>query len=110
MLYRQTTYRSLTGSRSLIELSDFAYGEWIVYENNVPKYHVQCFDEKESSSVIKALLTNGKTFENILDCINKQNGTRLSLKKRPIILIVKRTELIELDLKPLPNHLLKELK
>jgi len=35
----------LFSRKNLYRLSDFSYGEWILFENGVPRYYLYAFDE-----------------------------------------------------------------
>ena len=109
--YLQVSFQTLTGIKTFIDLGDFSYGEWIIYDNEVPKYHIVTTDTASSSnSRIKLLISAGmETIESILRRINSKNNTRLSLGEKPFIEIVKKEELIELDLPPLPDHWLENI-
>ncbi len=109
--YLQVSFRTLTGIRTFIDLGDFSYGEWIIYDNNIPKYHVGFSDIPSSSNKLLLSLLNSKTetIESILEKINTKNNTRLSLGKRPFIEIIEKEESIELDLTPLPDHWLENI-
>jgi hypothetical protein len=100
--YRQTTYYTLTGLKKLIDLGDQNDGEWIVYEDGQPKYHVEVFSELR-------LLLKKEKIETILDTISKANDVNLSLGKRPLIEIVKETKLVTLDLGPLPESWVQQI-
>jgi len=108
--YLQVSYQTLTGIKTFIDLGDFSYGEWIIYDNKVPKYHVGFTDiASKSNRVIIALLENKtETIESILEKINAKNNTSLSLYNKPLG-IIKKEELIELDLTPLPDRWLENI-
>jgi len=110
-LYRVTTYYSLHGPVSFVELPDAAYGEWIIYDNSVPKYHVNVFDNNADSNVqLQVLIKNkNETIESVIDKINTNQNTQLSLGSKPVIEIVQSSELVDLDLKPLPEHWIKNI-
>ena len=108
--YREITYRTLTGTKRFIELGDHAYGEWIIYENDQPKYHVNIFDKSAASLKIDELLhTKEQNIEAILDMISKANRVNLSLGKRPVIGIIKKSKLISLNLGPLPESWVQQI-
>jgi len=109
--YLQVSFQTLTGIKTFIDLGDFSYGEWIIYDNNLPKYHITITDTaSNSNNVIKSLIGTGtENIGSILGRINSKNNTRLSLGERPIIEIIKKEELIELDLPPLPDHWLENI-
>jgi hypothetical protein len=49
------------------------------------------------------------TIEGIIKNINTHYGTKLSLTTRPLIELIKKEELIELDLGPLPEQWVKNI-
>lgn len=103
--YRQISYSTLFGLKRFIDLGDFGYKEWIIYNNAIPKYHVNCFRENSASdAIINGLLSSKlETIESIMDKINKAQATKLSFIERPFLELVKKIELVELDLIPLPE-------
>jgi hypothetical protein len=101
MQYRVLTYLSFHGKVDVIDLSDLSYGEWIVYDNKVPKYHINCFEKNDSDLKIKYLLDKKKNINNIIDIINNENNITLSLSNKPLGIMIK-SELKNLELKPFP--------
>jgi trehalose utilization protein len=98
MKYRCITYQRESGNYEFIELGDYSYGEWIVYENNCPKFHVNCFRENsQADSLIKDLIEKENwTIEEILEKINQEENRHLSLGKRPSLAISSQCKEIEL--------------
>ena len=87
MKYRTITFKTLTGNQEYIDLGDQSYGEWIIYENKFPKFHINCFRENShADSLIKSLIENENwTIEKLLDKINQMDNRHLTLGKRPLI-------------------------
>lgn len=112
MKYLVRTFKTLTGDQVLIDLGDQAYGEWIVYENNAPKFHASCFKESsKSDSLLRDLIENDKwTFEALLARINHLEQKKLSLGKHPLIEIEVTSELKEIELEPIPVEWLGKMK
>lgn len=104
MKYKLTTYKTLTGNKEILELTEDAYGQWIIYQNKKPKFHVNCFDfENESNQILNSLLlSQQKTIKEVLSIINKKNNTNLSIEKAPMLEIKVDSKLKELNLEPLP--------
>lgn len=104
MKYKLTTYKTLIGNKEILELTEDAYGQWIIYQNKKPKFHVNCFDFKNESNQIlnSLLLSQQKTIKEILSSINKKNNTNLSIEKAPMLEIKVDSKLKELNLEPLP--------
>lgn len=111
MKYRITTFKTLTGNLELIDLGDQAYGEWIIYEDRIPKFHVCCFRENSrSDSMINDLIESKDwTIEKILDRINEINKSKLTFGKRPKIEIEKSSELRELELESMPLEWIEQI-
>jgi len=110
MKYLQLSFYTLTGVKKIIDLGDFSWAEWIVYDNKVPKYHINLYTELSSDMMINSIINKKEnTIEGIIENINSRYGTKLSLITRPLIVIVKKEELIELDLVPLPEEWVKNI-
>ena len=111
MLYLTLTYITLQGKVQLIELANFVYGEWIIYNGNKPTYHVSVFNENcVSDATIKILIENKlETIETILRKINACQGTALSLKRRTVFGVLISTQSINWSLDPLPIDWIKSL-
>jgi len=109
--YRQLSYHTLSGVRKFIDPGDFSYGEWIIYEDKIPKYHIRTFDKNPSDKIIDELIASKReSIESIVDKVGNIHNKKLTIgKNRPIIRLVKKSELIELDLIPLPYEWVKQL-
>ena len=104
MKYKLTTYKTLTGNKEILELTEDAYGQWIIYQSKKPMFHVNCFDfENESNQILNSLLlVKQQSINRILNNINKKNNINLSLEKAPLIEIKVASKIKELELEPLP--------
>ena len=102
--YRVTTYKTITGTREYVDLGDHAYGEWIVYDGIIPKYHINCFRESSDSDTrIKFLLDKQKrTIGDIIIQVNSLTNQNLSIGERPLLEHLIASNIKELELKPLP--------
>lgn len=108
--YLQVSFYTLTGIRKLIDLGDFVYGEWVIYNNKKPEYHIILFQNDASNLLIKSLLESKKeTVDSIINKINIKQGTKLSLGTSPLIELIQKEELIELNLIPFPDHWVKNI-
>ena len=112
MKYRIRTYKTLTGKRDFVDLGGQSYGEWVVYEKEIPKFHISCFSENSKSDlIIKELIESSKwTIEAIIDRINESYETALTLDNRPVIKFQIASELRDLDLTPLPTKWMEKIK
>ncbi len=101
--YRVITYWTLTGNREFIDLGDQSYGEWIIYEDLKPKYHVSLFDQSESAQLIKGRLEKeGWSIEQLLQWISDRQNVKLSEGSRPLVEIVVTSDVRKLDLQSIP--------
>jgi hypothetical protein len=50
-----TAVYTLTGKKYLYALGDMAYGEWLIYKNNKPRYYLNVFEDNN-----KHLIDEGK--------------------------------------------------
>jgi len=110
-MYRQLSFYTLNGIVKFIDLGDSVYGEWIIYDDMAPKYHVNLFDKNFNSNVIvNSLLENKKeTIDSVIKKISTQQGVKLSMGVRPGIEILQKSEMIDLELAPLPESWLKNI-
>jgi hypothetical protein len=71
-----TKVYTLTGKKYLYALGDMAYGEWLVYKNNKPRYYLNVFEDN-NENLIKEGQSNLQSYiENKLKLIDED----LSLK------------------------------
>ena len=104
MKYKATRYKTLIGEKEILEITENPYGQWIIYENRKPKFHVNCFDFKnESNQILNGmLLAQQKPISKVLEIINRKNRINLSIEKAPLLEIKVDSTFKELDLGPLP--------
>lgn len=104
MKYKLTRYKTLTGNKEILELTENAYGQWIIYQNKKPMFHINCFDFKNESNQIlnSLLLAQQKTIQEVLSTINRKRNTKLSIEKAPFLEIKVDSTVKELNLEPLP--------
>ncbi|MES2064737.1 MAG: hypothetical protein V4456_22665 [Bacteroidota bacterium] len=89
-----------------VDIGDFSYGQWIIYDNGIPSYHVDVFDKNFASNVqlLKLLENKQETIQSIIAKINTKENIQLSFGHKPTIEIIKKSELVKLDLKPIPEN------
>jgi hypothetical protein len=104
MKYKLTKYKTLTGNKEILELTEDAYGQWIIYQNKQPMYHINCFDfDTKSNQILNGmLLAQQKSIDEVLGIINRKNRTNLSIEKAPFLEIKVDSTIKELNLEPLP--------
>lgn len=109
MNYQLITYRTLTGTKEIIKPSEKRSAQWVVYSDNKPMYHIDCYDLKTESNVIlnSLILANQSPVEDVLKHINKKHNLKLSVKRAPLIEIKIKSEIKDLDLRPLPIEWLR---
>jgi len=103
MIVRVEKIPILFSNKSIYRLSDFRYGQWLIWENNLPKYYVDLLDEKYSS--IREII-NGDV-EDFLTRTFSQKRLKLSMKVSIFgIPLPSKAKIVELDLAELPVELL----
>ena len=106
MKYKLTTYRTITGTKEILEIPKKKSTQWIIYQNDEPKYFVDCFDFKTESNLImnNLILSERKSIDEVIKKIRKKNKIKLSLPKTPIFEFEVKSEIKELELEPLPEE------
>jgi hypothetical protein len=108
MNFQISTYRTFSGIKEIVEIPRKKVTQWVIYQDNKPKFFVDFFDlEKESNSMMNSLVLCGKkSIEEVLELINKKNNIYLSIPKISKIGIQKKikTESKELNLEALPEE------
>ncbi len=103
--YNLTTYKTFTGVKKVLELQEKKRTEAVVYKDNKPSYHVDCFDLKNESNLIMNGLVLGqkKSIAQVIKAIGKKNNVNLSVKEGPLLFVKKTVEVTEESLPPLPE-------
>ena len=108
MKLKLSTYRTFSGVKEVLEIPDKKETQWIIYENNKPKYFVDFFDlEIESNAMMNSLvLCSKRSLDDVLQLINKRNNIKLSIPKISKLGVKKKIkfEIIEMTLPPLPEE------
>ena len=103
----KNTYRTFSGTKEVIEIPNKKETQWLIYEDDKPKYFVDFFDlGTESNSMMNSLVLCGKkTIEEVLALINEKNNTNLSIPVITKLGLKKKlkSEKIELHLESLPE-------
>jgi hypothetical protein len=107
MNFQISTYRTLSGITEVLEISRKKETQWIVYQDNTPRFFVDFFDlEIESNVMMNSLVLCAKrSIEDVLNIISKNNNVNLSIKKISRLGFYKKikTEAKEINLDPLPE-------
>ncbi|WP_226789040.1 hypothetical protein [Polaribacter porphyrae] len=103
----ETTYRTFSGTKTILEIPKRKSSQYIVYEDNLPKYYVDLYDLSiESNSMMNSLVLCAKrSMTETLKLINKKNNINLSVIKISKLGLYKKkkSKKVEVDLKPLPE-------
>ncbi|WP_299666929.1 hypothetical protein [uncultured Polaribacter sp.] len=107
MNFITNTYRTLSGIKKVVELPVKKDYQWVIYQDNKPAYFVDYFDlEKESNAMMNILvLCSDNSLNDVLKIISKRNNIYLSVPKVSRIGLQKKikSEIIDLDLQPIPK-------
>lgn len=102
-----TTYRTLSGTKKIIEVPNKKNTQWVIYEDDKPKYYTDFYDlEIESNAMMNSLVLCAKrSIQEVLEIINKRNNINLSIPKVSRLGYKKKikSEKIELTLEPIPE-------
>ena len=108
MIFLETTYRTYSGIKKIIEIRQKKPKQWIIYKDDNPSYFVDFYDlEKESNCMMNSLVLCAKrSIKEVLELINKKNNINLSVPKISRLGFKKKikSKLIELDLEPIPEE------
>ena len=108
MTFLTTTYKTLSGTKEIVEIQNKKSTQWIIYKDNKPTYFVDFYDlEIESNAMMNSLvLCEKRSIQEALVLINKRNNINLSVPKITRLGYKKviKSEVIELNLEPLPEE------
>ena len=103
----KSTYRTFSGIREIIEVPKNNGAKWVIYQDDKPTFFVDLYDLSiESNSMMNSLVLCAKiNIEDVLKLVNKRNNINLSIPKiSSLIFKIKlKSEIMELDLVPLPE-------
>jgi len=70
----KTTYLTFSGKKEVIEIPSRKSSQWIIFENDIPKYYVDIYDLSiESNSMMNSLVLCGKrSIHVVLAHLNKK--------------------------------------
>lgn len=106
--YLATTYRTFSGIKEILEIPKKKETQWIIYQDNKPKFFVDFYDLKiESNAMMNSLvLCSKRSIQEVLELINKKNNINLSIPIISRLGIKKKVKSIvkHVDLQPLPEE------
>jgi len=91
---------TLTGVKYRYKLSDFAYGEWLIYKNNQPVYYFNIFDQ-EYAHLTEIIKANEQGF--LIGSLKRQG---LNLKQNIFGIASIKSYLKSINLEKLPASIL----
>jgi hypothetical protein len=106
MKCKVTTFKTITGAKTLVELKKKKQTQWIIYQDNKPRFFIDIFDLKTESNVImnSLIFAAKKTIHEILHVINKNNDVNLSTPKTPFFAYIVNLEYKDFYLEHLPEE------
>ena len=107
-MFLSTTYKTLSGTKEVVESLEKKATKWVVYNDNKPAYFVDFYDlEKESNAMMNSLvLCTKRSMQEVLTLINKKNNTNLSIPKISRLGYKKviSSRKVDLNLGPIPEE------
>lgn len=104
----ENTYRTFSGTKMVLEIPKRKSTQWVVYQDNQPKFFVDLYDLSiESNAMMNSLvLCAKKSMRDVLKLINKRNNINLSIIKISKLGISKKLKSVpkNIDLQPLPEE------
>lgn len=97
----ETTYRTLTGTTKVLRIPKRKPTQWIIYQDNEPKFYVDLYDlSKEFNSMMNSLVLCAKrSMQDVLKLINKKNNINLSTSQFSTLKFQKKKDSIVVDIK-----------
>ncbi|WP_299124443.1 hypothetical protein [uncultured Tenacibaculum sp.] len=105
MEFKLTTYKTIRGTKEILELKDYKATEAIIYKDGSPRFYVDCFDLCTESNVImnSMVLCRQQKLKEVIKEIGRMNKVNISIQKAPFFSIKKKVEFKKLELPPLPK-------
>jgi len=106
MKFILTTYQTLTGKKEIVELLEDKNWQAVIYKDEEPSFYVDCYDLQTEANVIMntLVLCQNKSMSSVIARIAKNKGVNISVKVAPRLSVKGDSEIIELDLPPLPEE------
>ena len=103
----ETTYRTFSGTKTVLEIPKRKPTQWIINLDNEPKFYVDLYDLSIESNamMISLVLCAKKSIRDVLEVINERNNINLSITKVSKIGIKKKLNSVpkNINLEPLPE-------
>lgn len=105
MTFKLTTYKTLKGTKKILELKNKKSTEAIIYKDNIPSFYVDCFDLHTESNVImnSLVLCQQRKLNDVVKEIGEKNNVNLSIQEAPFLSFEKSVKYTEMELPPLPE-------
>ncbi|WP_428741477.1 hypothetical protein [Tenacibaculum sp.] len=105
MTFKLTTYKTLKGTKKILELKKRKKTEAVIYKDDKPSYYVNCFDLQTESNVImnSLVLSQQRCIHEVVKEIGKKNNVNLSIQEAPFLAFEKSVEYTDMELPPLPE-------
>ena len=105
MTFKLTTYKTLKGTKEILELKKKKSTEAIIYKDETPCFYVDCFDLQTESNIImnSLVLCQQRKLTDVIKEISKKNNVNLSIQEAPFLSIEKSVKYTEIELPPLPE-------
>jgi hypothetical protein len=104
----ETSYRTFSGTKKVVEIPRRKPTQFIIYQDNIPKFYVDLYDLSiEANAMMNSLvLCARRPMKVVLEALNKRNNINLSVTKFSKLDFKKKKESreIELDLISLPEE------
>lgn len=106
MKFKLKFYKTLKSTHQIVETIKKKQTQAIVYKDNEPMYFVDCFDLQTEANVLmnSLVLCQQQALTDVIKIISKKNNVNLSIKKKPVFSRETGSEIIELNLPPLPEE------
>lgn len=103
----EVTYRTLSGTKKILKIPRRKPSQWIIYQDNEPKFYVDLYDLSiEANAMMNSLVLCAKsTMKDVLKLINQKNNINLSTRKvsRLGFQKLKDSKVVNIKLEPLPE-------
>lgn len=104
----EVTYRTLSGTKTILKIPGRKSSQWIIYQDDEPKYYVDLYDLSiEANAMMNSLVLCTKSrMKDVLKRLNKRNNINLSTRKFSSLGFHKQkdSKVVKIDLQPLPEE------